>query len=192
MAPVLRPSTRLRIPRCPSRVVLPISTHLQLKRAYAQVGSATYVGGPPPPPPPPTQIPTQHSDPLTSDTLDNLILNSLTHSPVSLPTLFAQSVDRSGYVLDVSLPYEPLPSAERRVSFGVEEAGSCEGVAMVAHAVRRGGRGEEWRVTRCSGFALEAGVFGSEGTRGEGAQVMVTCMHTLQEVSIRIVKGIPC
>lgn len=159
---ICRSSTHLPISRCSFGAKRPICH----KRAYAQVGSTTFVGGPPPLPP------------IPPDALDSLILASLPRSPVSLPILFAQSTDKSGFILDVPLPYESRPNAERRTSFE-----SNDHVALIAHAVQRAGKLE---VARCSGFALR--VDGGESPNGGGrAQVLVTCMHTLQEVSFRMI-----
>jgi hypothetical protein len=144
-------------------------------RAYATVDSATIVARPPRPPVP---IPLSTQDPDPHSTIDSHVLAALpqpgtsSRSQASLPELITQYVDRSGHVLNFSLPYEPSPAANRRTDFDARAEDSA--VSMIAHCVRDG---DFHKITLCSGFALEG-----PGQR-EGESLTLTCAHTLEEAS---------
>ena len=93
----------------------------------------------------------------------------------STQNLISQSADRSGHVLEYSLPYESRPSAQRKVDF--ESMNPC----LIAHW-------NQWRdapsvpsLQLASGFALQA----PEGYEGN---LVLTSAHPLQEVSAKLVK----
>lgn len=92
---------------------------------------------------------------------------------VQLPQLVEQYLDRSGLVLDASLPYESRPGAARRLNFGGDDEAARRAIAMIVHAVQQG---TEHKITYCSGFALSA-----PGST-DGQSVFVTCAHTLEEI----------
>jgi hypothetical protein len=154
-------------PQLPHRNLL-----IPFVRAYATVDSATIVARPPRPPPLSTQ------DPDPRSTIDSYILAALpqpgtsSRSQASLRELITQYADRSGHVLNFSLPYEPSPAANRRTDFDARPEDSA--VSMIAHCVRDG---DFHKITLCSGFALEG-----PGQR-EGESLTLTCAHTLEEAS---------
>ncbi|PCH33473.1 hypothetical protein WOLCODRAFT_135150 [Wolfiporia cocos MD-104 SS10] len=152
-------------------------------RAYATVGTTTYIGQPPPPPtPPPAASSSSTTAANLSSVFDAQILYELrrrcqlapgssTGSQVQLPKLVEQYLDRGGLVLDSSLPYESRPGKDRRID--VDESAALDSVAMIVHAAQQGA---EHKITHCSGFALSAPGL------SEGQSVMVTCAHTLEEI----------
>lgn len=171
-------SDRLLAKSCVLNLVMLLSrSHLRynnllssLTRAYATVDSATIVARPPRPPVPPAQEP----DPRSA--IDSHILAALPKpGQTSLPELITQYVDRSGHVLDFSLPYEHFPVANRRTDFDARPEDSA--VSVIAHCARDGG---VHKITLCSGFALEG-----PGHR-EGESLILTCAHTLEEASSRL------
>jgi hypothetical protein len=130
----------------------------------------------PPPPPPGLSDPTPPRPSLS--VLDTTILTHLSRvatlsSLTDMKTLAKEYSDRSEHVLNVSLPYESRPNATRRVD-GVVSSGS--GVVMVAHCVADEAL-QEHKVTVSSGFALNA------RSAREGESLIVSCAHTLNEVS---------
>lgn len=156
-------------------------------RSYAVVGTTTYIGQPPAPPsPPPFSSSNTVSSPSLPSALDERILTELRRrapsvpgksdagTQVQLPQLVEQYLDRSGLVLDASLPYESRPGADRRLNFGGDDEAARRAIAMIVHAVQQG---TEHKITYCSGFALSA-----PGST-DGQSVFVTCAHTLEEVS---------
>lgn len=169
-----------------------LDTYYAIRR-YAQVGSTTYVGEPPtaPDPPPSRNASTsaQSASPATQPPLptkpyDALVLAELAkegapESP-SLTELVEQYMKRAGHVLDVSLPYESRPTAERRIRFTtdaneVEVSNADDALVMVAHAAHdRAGR---HKVTYSMGFSV------APPGLPEGQVALLTCAHTLEEVS---------
>ncbi|CCM02804.1 uncharacterized protein FIBRA_04915 [Fibroporia radiculosa] len=151
-------------------------------RAYAAVGSTTYVGQPPPPPSPSSSLPTAPpTAPNFPSVFDARILSELRHRAqpppgstssvqIQLPQLIDQYLDRSGLVLDSALSYESRPASERQVLF--DENGD-DAIAMIVHAAQQAGVGH--KVTHASGFALNVPGL-------EGQSVFVTCAHTLEEI----------
>ncbi|KAH9835732.1 uncharacterized protein C8Q71DRAFT_93504 [Rhodofomes roseus] len=185
------------VARCP-RPLLTARCLIQPRadvRPYAVVGSTTFIGKPPAPPDPPS-VPGPganvggNASPSLSSSFDAHILAELrrnaqlqgehtlgaTRGPAArqtqLPELIEQYVDRSGLVLDASLPYESRPAQERRVVFDAEEEAEAS-VAMVVHVAENGA---EHKITYCSGFALSAPKL------AEGQALYVTCAHTLEEI----------
>jgi hypothetical protein len=160
----------------PSHAMLLIRSHLRynnllssLTRAYATVDSATIVARPPRPP-----VPTPAQEPDPRSAIDSHILAALPKpGQTSLPELITQYVDRSGHVLDFSLPYEHSPVANRRVDFDAKPEDSS--VSVIAHCARDGG---VHKITLCSGFALEG--------PGHRESLILTCAHTLEEASSRL------
>lgn len=142
-------------------------------RNYATVDSATIVAAPPRPPLPPGPEP-QASHSLAN--VDRHVLAALprpgsaTGDHPNLGELITQYVDRSGRVLDYSLPYEPAPAADRKIDFNSQD----NGLVMIAHCVRDG---EKHDIALCSGFAVQG-----PGHRKDETLVL-TCAHTLEEVS---------
>ncbi|KAM5538211.1 hypothetical protein V8D89_008098 [Ganoderma adspersum] len=169
-----------------------LDTYYAIRR-YAQVGSTTYVGEPPTAPDPPAgrststsaqgpSCPTQPQ--LPAKPYDALVLAELakegTSKSPSLTDLVEQYMKRAGHVLDVSLPYESRPTAERRIHFTtdaneVEVSSADDALVMVAHAAHdRSGR---HKITYSMGFAVAPpGI-------PEGQIALLTCAHTLEEVS---------
>lgn len=132
-------------------------------RTYATIDTATIVARPPRPPVPVVEPIEQH------------VLAALgTSSPnqPDLPDLIDQYLNRSGHVLDYSLPYELFPAASRRTNF--DAAAEESAVSMIAHCVRDG---DKHKVILSSGFALQG-----PGHR-QGESLMLTCAHTLEEAS---------
>ncbi|CUA73714.1 hypothetical protein RSOLAG22IIIB_01229 [Rhizoctonia solani] len=106
--------------------------------------------------------------------LEKWVYDRILSSPVSVPLsrIHIEYRARAGRVLDVQLPYEPRPNAQRRVHPSRDEE---DGIVLVAHlAVTKSGR---CRVSLSSGFALD---FNAEG---EGDQCVVTCCHSLEEIT---------
>lgn len=103
--------------------------------------------------------------------LDRFILETLANTPstgrTALPQLIRQYLDHSANVLHAQLPYEPHPSASRRVSFSADKRGD---VYLVAHVIRESDRNQ---ITVSSGFTLET---------SDGRSILITCAHTLEEV----------
>ncbi|KZT74802.1 hypothetical protein DAEQUDRAFT_719982 [Daedalea quercina L-15889] len=180
--------------RC-SRPVLNARTLIHPRtdvRHFAVVGPTTFVGKPPAPPDPPSApgpgpnlgaktpaLPSSFDTHILAELRRNaqgdhaLLAGSSTDSrQTQLPALIEQYVDRSGLVLDASLPYESRPAQERRVVFDVEEDTEAS-VAMIVHVADNGG---EHKITYCSGFALSAPKL------AEGQALYATCAHTLEEI----------
>ncbi|GAA6048802.1 hypothetical protein JCM3770_003629 [Rhodotorula araucariae] len=96
-----------------------------------------------------------------------------------LGTLLQQHRDRQGTVVDDVLPYEPTPTAARRIRLdgraGAHEQASGvdeqDGTVVVAHVLG----GAETRVSVCSGFAV------AQARNGEG-QLILSCAHTLESM----------
>jgi len=154
-------------------------------RSYAVVGTSTYVGKPPDPPSLPSLSPSKASStPSLPSAFDAQILSEVrrrAHAPpgnstgaqVQLPRLIEQYLDRSGLVLDSSLPYESRPAPDRRTVFSESQDEAQSPLAMIVHAVQHG---TEHKITHCSGFALSAPGL------PEGQSIFVTCAHTLEEI----------
>ncbi len=89
--------------------------------------------------------------------------------------ILKQYLSTAATVLDVVLPYEATPTEDRRPRI-TDAAASCRNVVAVAHCVRDG---LDHKVTLASGFALNV------RENGEGAHetLIVTCAHSLEEVS---------
>lgn len=150
-----------------------------LTRNYATVDAATIIARPPRPPVL-TSAETPEPQLHHSASIDSHVLAALpkpqagtsakTHPDLS--ELVKQYVERSGHVLDFSLPYEPAPAVDRKIDFDAKPEDSA--LAIVAHAVRDG---EDNKITLCSGFAVQG-----RGHR-EGESLVLTCAHTLEETS---------
>ena len=175
-------------------------------RRYASVGSTTFLGVPPPAPgpnplprAPASPQPTSQVKPFDANILSELQNaasehpNSSTDSATAsgsrpsltpLTELVEQYLKRAGHVLGASLPYESRPNEERRVQFSrhatdanVEVSTADGGLFMVAHAVHD--RTGKHKIAYSSGFAVHA------PGNPDGQTVLVTCAHTLEEVSPR-------
>lgn len=147
-----------------------IRHHIRFARArgYATFNSSGIISKPPPPTP---------SNKTFSSELDSRLLSALTDpfgALVPLPVLVQQYHYRAGHVLSVPLPYESRPAAHRRVNVSALPAES--GLAMIAHCARDDDSGEH-KITLASGFALEA------PAERQGESLILTCAHTLEEVS---------
>lgn len=95
-------------------------------------------------------------------------LSKRTAACTPLPTLLKQLETRSGRVLEHVVPYESTPNAARRINFDAAH----DGIVTVSHVVEYGDQAE---VHSCSGFAISV--------PGTDTTTILTCSHTLQEVS---------
>jgi hypothetical protein len=85
-----------------------------------------------------------------------------------ITTLIGQHLNHSNHMLDVSLPYEPYPSVQRRA----DRDGEDSAVLMVAHWAQRN---DEHKITLSSAFPLEAPAPKSNES------LVLTCAHALEE-----------
>ncbi|KAF5337395.1 hypothetical protein D9611_003254 [Ephemerocybe angulata] len=135
------------------------------------------------PPPPPTPVVPDKPEPSY---IDSQILKKLDGQPQTGPSLsdiIGHYIDQTGNVLDVVLPYESLPSPERRIKF--EDTVSSKEIVTVAHCVKNG---EDHRIGLSSGFAVNAPAL------RKGEKLIVTCAHTLEQIrasSLLIPKEFP-
>ncbi|CAE7076001.1 unnamed protein product [Rhizoctonia solani] len=114
--------------------------------------------------------------PIASDLppLEKYIYDRILSCPTSIPLsrIHAEYRSHAGRVLDVQLPYESRPNAQRRIKPSSDED---DGIVLVAHlAVTKDGR---CRVSLSSGFALDF------NAGGEGEQCVVTCCHSLEGIT---------
>ncbi|KAF8679547.1 Urb2/Npa2 family [Rhizoctonia solani] len=104
--------------------------------------------------------------------LEKYIYDCILNGPPSAPLsrIHTGYKSHAGRVLDVQLPYESRPSAQRRVSPSSPDNNE---IVLVAHlVVTKAGRRH---VSLSSGFALNF------DTEGEGEQCIATCCHSLEE-----------
>lgn len=87
----------------------------------------------------------------------------------SLIQLLQQYDSVAGKVLDMTLAYEPSPRWNRWTDFDSDDTG----VVLLTHIVDLG---QEHKATICSGFAIHA-------HDDPGSSVIVSCAHTLEEVT---------
>jgi hypothetical protein len=131
-------------------------------RKYATVSSSILASSRP-----------EHIPAIPSE-LDKVLLTSLSAQLNGPPLrdLIQQYVERSGHILPSSLPYESLPTPQRRVTFD-----GGDSVVMIAHcACDHTGK---HAVTVSSGFALAI-----PGDPDAGSFIL-TCAHTLEEARVR-------
>jgi len=118
---------------------------------------------------PPPSVTQEHKTPRA---LDTQVLHELHSQPSA--TSFAQLLDdydTNGHaVLNTFLKYEPTPGVSRRIDFENE----ASGVVGLSHVIDAG---EEHKIAFCSGFMVHAEGYPSE-------KVVVSCAHTLEEVSV--------
>jgi hypothetical protein len=136
---------------------------LLANRRYATVDPSPLVARPPPEPPIPTisEIDARVLSRLYSDHGKN----------VSLQALVQQYYDRSGHILDSTLPYESRPGLDRCV-----DVTSNNSMLVLAHCARDKA---EHKITLASAFALKA------PDLPEDRSLVVSCAHTLHEASLR-------
>lgn len=160
--------------QCPS--TLERSLLRQWRCRYAQVGATTVVGQSPPRPKAPPTPPISGGQPgLSVAPFDSRVISELCRlRPPALSILFNQYDQRDGRVLDHTLPYESRPPADRKAACSTS-SDDPEDVLMVAHAAQDRSGCET--VTYSSGFLVDV-----PGSPGEQA-TLVTCAHTLEEVS---------
>jgi hypothetical protein len=143
------------------------------KRHYASV-SPFIIILPSPPPPPKNSVSQNGSDKTIGESLfDTKCFAALSDqmNQTPLTTLIHQYVQSAGTVLDgVYLPYESRPTKDERVN--VENS---KDVVLVAHCATDG---FHHKVTLSSGFLLNA-----QQQKNEESLVL-TCVHTLEEVSL--------
>ncbi|KAG8768138.1 hypothetical protein FRC12_005748 [Ceratobasidium sp. 428] len=111
--------------------------------------------------------------------LEKYIYNRIQNvSPsVSLSSIYQGYKTNAGRVLDAQLPYESRPNTSRQA--GPLSEAEDDGITLIAHvAVTGNGR---CKVSLSSGFALAS--TGAGGGSGVEEQHVVTCCHTLEEVS---------
>ncbi|GAC72576.1 hypothetical protein PANT_7d00174 [Moesziomyces antarcticus T-34] len=110
-----------------------------------------------------------------------------TYKAATISQLLERFESRAEYQLSIELPYEPTPSADRKVPLTSAHSSEAElqdanddGVLLLAYVSNlNGGRGTE-RISVCSAFAVEGGdKISSEDGDGTGALV-VSCAHTLR------------
>jgi len=149
----------------------------------------------PPPPnkpiavtPTPSQAKTVENDATSlrdqdDERLEQHFLRILSQLPdqthLNLEQLIQDSKEKAGTILDdTSLNYESTPIPSRRVkTSGTSTTGSGteqDGIVVVAHVVG----GEKTRVNVSTGF-----VVGDETKEGQG-RMIITCSHTLNQVSL--------
>lgn len=112
--------------------------------------------------------------------LDSHLLTALRWSAqkgATLNDLFREFNANAGHILDVSLPYESTPPLSRRLVF--DKTGSNkthQGIVMVAHCMspKDDLSLQKSKVKLSSGFVI-----------GDG--LIVTCAHTLEDVSCSMV-----
>ena len=139
------------------------------RRSFATVSPTIIPQVQPPAPPNPRTLEAK-GDGLSF--LDKQILRALSVQPqTSLSDIIGHYIDQTGNVLPVTLPYEPMPGPNRRISF--EENASTKEIVTIAHCARDG---NQHKITLSSGFALN-----SPALR-EGETLIVTCAHTLEQV----------
>ena len=91
-----------------------------------------------------------------------------------LSSIIQQYLEVKGAVLDICLPYESRPSPGRQLPISGE---NVTNVVTVAHCAVLGDS-EEHKITLASGFAVNV-----DREKIEGEMAIVTCGHTLEEVS---------
>jgi hypothetical protein len=96
----------------------------------------------------------------------------------SLTKLYAEYRGNAGHVLDHVLPYEAYPSSSRRSDavHATPRETVGDGVVLVVH-VLQGLDGHIEKMSVCSGFAVAA------KQDQVPSDIIVTCAHTLEEVS---------
>lgn len=100
----------------------------------------------------------------------------------SLTKLYAEYRGNAGHVLEHVLPYEAYPPSSRR-SDAVHTTPRDtvgDGVVLVVH-VLQGLDGHIEKMSVCSGFAVAAG----NRDQAISSDIIVTCAHTLEEVSLQ-------
>lgn len=100
----------------------------------------------------------------------------------SLTKLYAEYRSNAGHVLEHVLPYEAYPPSSRR-SDAVHAAPRDtvgDGVVLVVH-VLQGLDGHIEKMSVCSGFAVAA----ENRDEASASDIIITCAHTLEEVSLR-------
>ena len=146
---------------------------LPRRRAFATV-SSSIISQPPHPPPVPKPREDYFSD--VPPLIDARVLQAAAKPhKAAIGDILKQYLSTAATVLDVVLPYEATPTEDRRPRI-TDAAASCRNVVAVAHCVRDG---LDHKVTLASGFALNV------RENGEGAHetLIVTCAHSLEEVS---------
>jgi hypothetical protein len=155
-------------------------------------------------------------DPLDKHIVQS-ILRLLPRSPVSVPTLYEQYRARSGWMRDdLILVSEERPSADRRIEFASEDSASVkeaeesgDGTVLVVHAILKTEHGMLLshkisasdnhrddiveKLAVCSGFVLNTREVSATAAQQNQAQndgsVILTCAHTLEEVSFILTMG---
>ncbi|KAF8741559.1 Trypsin-like peptidase domain, partial [Rhizoctonia solani] len=111
--------------------------------------------------------------------LEKYIYDCILNGPPSAPLsrIHTEYKSHAGRVLDVQLPYESRPGAQRRVS---PLSPDNNEIVLVAHlVVTKAGRRH---VSLSSGFALNF------DTEGKGEQCIATCCHSLEEAEPQITR----
>ncbi|PWZ03192.1 hypothetical protein BCV70DRAFT_224717 [Testicularia cyperi] len=110
-----------------------------------------------------------------------------TYRAATIDGLLQRFEQRANFQLSIELPYEPTPTADRRVPLtsaasSEEELESAkdDGVLLLAYVSHLGaGRGQE-RISVCSGFAVQGGEqIAADDGDGRGP-LIITCAHTLR------------
>jgi len=128
-----------------------------------------------------TSLRDQQDERLESYFLRILSQVDTTGGAMNLEQLIKDSKEKAGNVLeDVKLNYESNPIPSRRVkTTGVTTTGNQEmeqdGIVVVAHVVG----GEKTKVSISSGF-----VVGDQSNDGTEGRMIITCSHTLNQVSL--------
>jgi len=167
---IRRPAFQSAFFRFPRYVAFVNSRLTLLRKPYATICKSTIVK---PAGPPDQPIPSRNG--FIPPLIDHHVLLAASKGRcTSLATIIEQYVEVSGVILDVCLPYEPHPSKARRMTPTSTEGsqGKVRNVVTVAHCAVVGG---DHKITLASGFAVDVDM-GEE-------MVIVTCGHTLEEVS---------
>lgn len=117
--------------------------------------------------------------------LDRIARNLASQSFKPVETLYNQYQHEAGTIIPSVVPYEETPPATKRADVfpGAQpinaEATEGDGIVLVVHAKYDKETSRLMKVVVCSGFVVDASV-----TRQDQGDTIVTCAHTLDEVSL--------
>jgi hypothetical protein len=149
----------------------PFFLHLDVLRKYATVSVLPLRAAPPPPPPSPPK--SEAPSVLDQHLLSRLASSAPSSSAIDVISLARQYSERARQIINVSLPYESRPNADRRVN--INSAGPDGGMLMIAHCILDE-LTQEHKIALSSGFALNA------LAPHTGESLILSCAHTVEEV----------